>query len=186
VALELLAAHNLELVAAHARYDAAEAALALEVRRQYPDLGLGLGAGSEGEDDRLLFGLELPLPLWNRNARAIAIALAQRAFERTRYETELARVANEYADARRRLAGAATRRAVVIDELLPLIELQAQDLALLRESGRLDVSALLEALSARADALDTAVTVEVEFARAAADLERLVGPPQHVQSHIER
>ena len=186
VALELLAAHNLDLVAAHARYDAAEAALALEVRRQYPDLGLGLGAGSEGEDDRVLFGLELPLPLWNRNARAIAVALAQRAFERTRYETELARVAIEYADARRRLEGAATRRAVVIEELLPLIELQAQDLALLRESGRLDVSALLEALSARADALDTAVAVEVEFARAAADVERLVGPPQHVQSHVER
>ena len=62
-----------------ARYEAAQAALQLEVARQYPDLHLGPGyAWNEGENMWSL-GLTLELPILNQNQGPIAEAAARRS-----------------------------------------------------------------------------------------------------------
>jgi len=177
VALDVLAATSPRLAVARARYAAAEARLAREVRRQYPDLGLGFGYGSEDEDDRVLFGLALPLPVWNRNARAIAVALAERAFAREDHASALLELAEAEAAARLRHERALARQRVVLDELVPLVDAAAEDLLVLERSGRLEIALVLETLDARRDGLALAAEAAIELARASADLAALAGPP---------
>jgi outer membrane protein TolC len=176
LALDELAARSPQLAAVRARHAFAEARLARELRRQYPDVSLGLGYGSEDEDDRVLFGLALPLPLWNRNARAIAVALAERELERERYEIALADLEQAEAAARVRHERALARRDLVEGQLLPLVEAAAADLALLERSGRVEIAHVLEALAARREALAAKAEVAIELALAVAELEALTGP----------
>lgn len=68
-----------DVMGALARYEAAQAALQLEVARQYPDLHLGPGyAWNEGENMWSL-GLTLELPILNQNQGPIAEAAARRS-----------------------------------------------------------------------------------------------------------
>ena len=62
-----------------AEYTAAQAALQLEVARQYPDLKLGPGYTWEQGEHRFAFGVSLVLPSFNRNRGPIAEAEARRS-----------------------------------------------------------------------------------------------------------
>ncbi len=67
-----------EILAALARYDAAQAALRLEVARQYPDLNIGPGYEYDQGENKFIFGISLPLPVLNQNQGPIAAARAAR------------------------------------------------------------------------------------------------------------
>ncbi|HEY4044167.1 MAG TPA: TolC family protein, partial [Rhodopila sp.] len=61
-----------------ARYEAAEAALRLEVARQYPDLNIGPGYQYNQGQHQFSLGISLPLPILNQNQGPIAAARAAR------------------------------------------------------------------------------------------------------------
>jgi outer membrane protein, heavy metal efflux system len=67
-----------EVLDALARYEAAEAALRLEVARQYPDLNIGPGYQYNQGQHQFSLGISLPLPILNQNQGPIATARAAR------------------------------------------------------------------------------------------------------------
>jgi outer membrane protein TolC len=68
-----------DVLAALARYDAAEEALRLEVRRQYPDIHAGPGMGWDQGAFRWVLSASAELPIFNRHRGPIAEAEARRA-----------------------------------------------------------------------------------------------------------
>jgi outer membrane protein, heavy metal efflux system len=68
-----------DILGALATYQAAEAAVRLEVARQFPDLQLGPGFRWRETERRWVFDIGLPIPLLNRNDGPIAEAVARRA-----------------------------------------------------------------------------------------------------------
>ena len=67
-----------EVLDALARYQAAEAALRLEVARQYPDLSIGPGYQYNQGQHQFSLGISLPLPILDQNQGPIATARAAR------------------------------------------------------------------------------------------------------------
>jgi outer membrane protein TolC len=67
-----------DILAALASYQAAEAAVRLEVARQFPDLQLGPGFRWRETERRWVFDFGVPIPLLNRNEGPIAEAVARR------------------------------------------------------------------------------------------------------------
>ena len=67
-----------DVLAALASYQAAEAAVRLEVARQYPDLQIGPGFRWRESERRWVFDFGIPIPLLNRNEGPIAEAIARR------------------------------------------------------------------------------------------------------------
>ena len=139
---------NARLRLAAAEYEAAERALRLEVRKQYPDLGVRGGYGTDEGDERALLGGSLPLPLLNGNRRAIAEARARRDAARAAAEAEYQGVVSALARARERHAAAERRLAFVRDVLAPLGEQQLVDLRRLGQLGDFNSLLLLEASKA--------------------------------------
>ena len=76
-------------------YSATEAALRLEVSKQYPDIAIGPAYQWDHGVKRLQFNLFLTLPLLNRNRGAIAEAEARRAEAGARLEATVARAYSE-------------------------------------------------------------------------------------------
>src|SRR5690606_5323973 len=76
---------NPELNAQLREYRAAEERVRLQVRKQYPEIGLGPFFESDQGEDSLGLGLSLSLPLFNRNVAGIDEAIAQRAAKREAY-----------------------------------------------------------------------------------------------------
>jgi len=134
------------LAAAAAEHAVAERQLALQIKKQWPDLQLAPGWAEEDGQPRATLGLSLPLPVLSGNDAAIATATAHRAeaAERWRVDFEVAR--HDLALAEERLAAAREQRRLVTDELLPLAERQLADAKRLAELGTLDPFLLLDAL----------------------------------------
>lgn len=78
--------NRLDLRAALARHDAAEAALRVELARQWPELTLRPGVAWDQGDRVWSLGLGLVLPPGGTNRAAIDAALAQRALQARRVE----------------------------------------------------------------------------------------------------
>jgi cobalt-zinc-cadmium efflux system outer membrane protein len=69
-----------DLLAALAQYEASQAALQLEIAKQYPDVHIGLGYTYDAGANKISLGLvSVALPLLDRNQGAIAQAQARRA-----------------------------------------------------------------------------------------------------------
>ena len=75
-----------------AEYAAAQAALQLEIARQYPDLSLGPGYSWSQGANHYLIGISLTLPLFNRNQGPIAEAEARRKEVAARFTGLQARI----------------------------------------------------------------------------------------------
>lgn len=134
------------LLLARAEYEAAERALELEVRRQYPDLTLAGGGGEDEGESRVLFGAALPLPLFNRNIRAIAEARAARDAARAAAEAAFEDLVHDLHRARLGAASAADRRQTLERDVVPLVDEQVADLRRLGQAGEFNTLVLLEAL----------------------------------------
>ena len=68
-----------DVLAAVARYEAAEEALRLEVRKQYPDLRIGPGLGFDQGSFTWLLSASAELPIFNQHRGPIAEAAARRS-----------------------------------------------------------------------------------------------------------
>lgn len=170
-------AGNAELAAARGEYDAAEQALRLEVRKQYPDLAIGPGYGTDQGDERLLLGLRLPVPLWNANRQGVAQAEARREAARERFEAAYAQLDSRLAVAQTRAeAGRAVREAVEA-RVLPLAEEQDAQVQRLAELGRVDPLLFLQAIRAQHDAKVRLIDARAAEAVGAIRLDELIGPP---------
>jgi outer membrane protein TolC len=164
------------LLTAQAEYHAAEKALELEIRKQYPDLRVSPGYGREDGQDQLLLGLSLPLPLLNANRRGIAEADARRDLARATAETTLERVTSDIRAARVRLDAVAQRRTTLETDIVPLVDAQYADAREVARLGEVNTLVLLESLKRQHEAKLALVTAVRDEAIAAIDLEELLGP----------
>ena len=103
--------NRLDLRAALARHDTAEAALRVELARQWPELTLRPGVAWDQGDRVWSLGLGLVLPPGGRNRAAIDAALAQRELQARRVEALQAAALTRLDAARDALAAADSLRA---------------------------------------------------------------------------
>ncbi len=151
--------NRLDVRASLARYAAAEAALQLEVAKQYPDLDLGPGYQWDQGIDHYILGLTLEVPLLNQNQGPIAQARARRHQAAVAFRALQARVIGQLEEARASYLAAAVQLAQA-DRLLAIQEAAQRTIAHRLAAGQDDRLALLGAqvqtavaASARLDAL---------------------------------
>lgn len=84
-----------DVLGALADYEASQAALQLEVAKQYPDLRLGPGVIYNQGEYKWVLGASLTLPILNQNQGPIAEAEARRREAAARFEALQARIAGE-------------------------------------------------------------------------------------------
>lgn len=84
--------NRLDVRRALAQYAAAEAALQLEIAKQYPDLNIGPGYAYEETNNFFTIGLSATLPLFNRNQGPIGEAEARRREAATAFVATQAQV----------------------------------------------------------------------------------------------
>ena len=145
------------LAGAAAGHAVAERELALQIKKQWPDLQLAPGWAEEDGQPRATLGLSLPLPLFSGNDAAIAAAEAHRAEAAETWRAAFETARHDLALAERRLATAKRQQELVTTQLLPLAERQLDDGRRLAELGTLDPFLLLDALLRVHDANLTAI-----------------------------
>ena len=177
---------NTRLAVLRADYDVKEESYRHEIRKQYPDVSINGGYGSEDNDDRLLFGISLPIPLLNANRAGIAEARAQREVARAIAETTFERLAGDFAIARAIHESATTRFRTLSEELIPMLNQQASEVASLAELGEVDTLLLLETISRRFEAKRQALDLNQAILDAAIEMARLLGPGvPHLPAPVE-
>jgi outer membrane protein TolC len=148
-----------DVLAGLSEYAASEAALRLEVAKQYPDIHLNPGYEYDQGDNKWGVGLSLELPVLNQNQGPIAEAEARRTESAAKFNALQARVV---AEIERGVAGyrAALEKSGTADSLLANLEKQERVLRGRFEAGdvsRSEVIAgqveLATARLARADAI---------------------------------
>ncbi len=145
-----------------AEYEAAQAALQLEIRKQYPDLVLGPGYQLDQTDSKWTLSLSFPLPFLNRNQGPIAEARARREEAAARFLSLQSRVLAELegALAASQAALAQVDNAASLTSSLTDQERLAQRSYTVGESSRLELlgvqSELVTSALARLDAISKA------------------------------
>lgn len=165
------------LALARAEHEAAEAALELEIRRQYPDLELAPGLGREDGLDQVLLGLSLPLPLFERNRRAIAEATARRALTGAEVELALEQLLDARHAAETELSAARAQRTALEEGLVPLADQQFIDARHLAGLGELHALVLLDSLARQREAKLQLIDAALAETRAAIDRYEVVHAP---------
>ncbi|HEX5050270.1 MAG TPA: TolC family protein [Planctomycetota bacterium] len=128
-------------------HDAAEAALALAVRKQWPDLVLRPGFEEEDAQPRLALGFSLPIPLFSGNDAEIYRAEAERDLQALVLRNGYEALVQELAADELHLAATLRQRALIDTELLPLARQQVADGRRLAELGQLEPLLILDALT---------------------------------------
>jgi len=141
--------HRADVLVALADYAAAEAALRLEIAKQYPDIHLNPGYQLDAGENKWALGLGLTLPILNQNKGPIAEAEAKRKEAAAKFDAVQAKV---LADCDRAAAGVAAARAklATTDELLAEQGRQIESLQRVLAAGEGDRIALLSAEVERA------------------------------------
>lgn len=150
-----------DLLALLAEYAASQAALRLEIARQYPDVHLGTGYQWDQGENKWSLGLAVELPVLNRNQGPIAEAEAKRAEVAARYAALQAKIIAEVDQA---LANVAPLREQV---------LQTEELVRQQRSRLQSVQAALQAGAAD----------QLEFQ--SAQLELRVTELAHLESRVK-
>ncbi|MEO6029782.1 MAG: TolC family protein [Candidatus Binatia bacterium] len=159
-----------------AAYTAAEAALGLQLARQYPDVHLGPGYQFDQGQNKWSVGLSVDLPILNRNEGPIAEAVAARDEAGARL---LATQATVLADLEQALARRAGERARA-ERLRALLGDRETDLGRVGSAfaaGAVDRATLVAAEVERSRAARAAAEAEVALAQALVDLEAAVEGP---------
>ena len=84
-----------DILGALAEYQAGEAALRLEIAKQYPDIQLGPGYTYDQGDNKWALGISITVPVFNRNRGPIAEAEARRTEIAARFNALQARIIAE-------------------------------------------------------------------------------------------
>jgi len=137
-----------DVLGALAEYEAAQAALQLEIAKQYPDIHLGPGYQWDQGEDKWLIGLTLGLPVFNRNQGPIAEAAARRTEAAARFVALQANIIHEI-DAATSALKAADEASLAGEKLLSA---QRQHLEATEDQLRAGAVGALEVASARIDA----------------------------------
>lgn len=167
---------NPAVLVAAAEYEAAERALELEVRKQYPDLHIGPGYGREDGQDQVLLGLSLPLPILNGNRRGIEEARAAREVARANADAALEQALSSVALARARIEAAERAWSTLETEIVPLVDAQYGDARNLTRLGEVKTLVLLESLTRQQEAKRQLIEAGKERALANVALVELFGP----------
>jgi cobalt-zinc-cadmium efflux system outer membrane protein len=126
-----------DVLVALAEYAAADAALRLEIAKQYPNIHLNPGYQWDQGENKWALGVAFELPAFNRNKGAIAEAEARRELA----ATQLIRVqAGVIAEIDGSLAGyrAAVEQAANLEKLLAQVKTQLKDTETRKEAGAAD------------------------------------------------
>ena len=169
-------AHSPLMLVALAEYESSERTLALEVRKQIPDLQIGPGYGKLDGPDEFMMGISLPLPLLNANRQAIAEARARREVARAAAQTALERLIATLAAAQVRLDAAKALQATYENEVVPLVDLQYAETRRVAELGEVDTFVMLESLTRQQDAKLDYIEVLRQRALARIDIQEVTGP----------
>ena len=159
-----------------AAYAAAEAALGLELARQYPDVHLGPGYQFDQGQNKWSVGLSVDLPILNRNEGPIAEAVAAREEAGARLLAAQATVLAELEQALARRVGERGRQ----ERLRTLLHDRDTDLARVRSAfgaGAVDRATLVAAAVERARAARAAAEADAALVQALVDLEAAVEGP---------
>lgn len=171
-----LQARSPALLVVVAEYEAAERALQLEVRRQYPDLQIGPGYGQDEGQSQILLGLSLPIPILNANRQGIAVAQAQREVARANAQATLEQVFAGLRSLEARREGAARRRQALEFELVPLVDAQYADARQVARLGEVNTLILLESLTRQQDAKTALIEARLDEALAGVEVQGVLGP----------
>lgn len=125
-----------DILGALADYAASEAALQLEIAKQYPDIHLNPGYDFDQGDNKWMLGLSVTLPVLNHNQGAIAEAEARRDESAAQFNALQARVLGEL-DRTTAAYRAALAKAATADSLLASLERQTRATQVRLESGEI-------------------------------------------------
>ncbi len=131
-----------DIRAALSEYEASQAALQLEIAKQYPDINLGPGYQLDQTDSKWTLGLSLILPLFNRNRGPIAEAEARRTETASRFLALQAKVIGEIEGAVAACRSAAERFATAA-QLLTNLKKQETAASVRYEAGEISKLELL-------------------------------------------
>lgn len=159
-----------DVLAALADYAAEEAALRLEIAKQYPDLKLGPGYEFDQGLNKWTLGLSLTLPVFDRNQGPIAEAEARRAAGAARFQALEARVAGELERALTGYRGALEKLRVANETVTDATK-QRDTARRLLEGGEGDRLALLTSQVELDASLLSCLDVEMETQQALAAIE---------------
>ncbi|HVN76808.1 MAG TPA: TolC family protein, partial [Thermoanaerobaculaceae bacterium] len=179
-----------DVLGALAEYAASQAALQLEIARQYPDIHLGPGYEFDQGNDKWFLALSLPLPVVNRNRGPIAEAEAARAAAAARFTAVQAhavalvdQAAAAYGAARAAAEQAGRAQADLGEqERAAQARFDAGEISRLELGGaRLErVAAALVLLDARTKAATALGQLEDAMQTPSEPLDRLTEPPRRV------
>lgn len=174
-----------DLLGELARYAAAEAALELELARQYPDLHLGSGYQLDQGQNKWAIGATVELPLLNRNQGPIAEAEAAREEAAAQFvalqASVLAQVERALAN-RRGASEQVSRLDALVTERNAQLERARSALAL----GAFDRPSVVSAQAELARGRVALVEARAQLQRALGDLEAAVQGPLVRPEAVER
>lgn len=165
-----------DLRALLAEYEAAQAALQLEIARQYPDMSLGPGYTYDQGDNEITLGISVKLPILNQNQGPIAEALARRREAAARFSALQARVMGDIDRAAAAYRGAAQTLATA-DALEAGEEHRQEEVERSFHAGAVDRPTLLEAEIERSATELSRLDVLVQHREALAQLEDALQQP---------
>ena len=131
------ALNRTDILGALAEYAASQAALQLEIAKQYPDLHLGPGYQLDQTDNKWSLGVTLTLPVLNQNQGAIAEAKARREEAAARFVSVQAKALGEID---RAVAGyqAAREQAATAEALLADLKKRRDTAQAMLDAGEVD------------------------------------------------
>lgn len=168
--------NRLDIRAALARYDAAEAKLRLEIARQYPDIILSPGYSYDQGDKIWSLGLGALLSMIHKNKGNIAEAEAQRELEAAKFKALQATVIGEL-DGRK---AAYLQSLNSLSDAKTLLEAQLQRASLMQKQFDQGAADRLELTTAKLEniiAQQTVILSEIRVQRAAHALEEAMQYP---------
>jgi outer membrane protein TolC len=172
-----------DILSALSEYEASQAALRLEIAKQYPDINLGPDYQLDQTDSKWTLGLSLILPLLNRNKGPISEAEARRAESAAKFQALQAKVIGEVESA---LAAcrSAVEKAKTADELLANLKKQEASARSRYEVG--DISKL-ELLGIELELASTALArleAVVKAQQAMGELENAIQSPLDMKDWV--
>lgn len=136
--------NRFDLRRALADYAASDAALKLEIAKQYPDLRLGPGYSWDAVSVSWSLGMSFVLPILNQNQGAIAEATARRELAAENFAALQTAVVAQVDGALARYRAAAQEYEAA-KQLVERVEARQRDVAALFAAGELDRSAIVSA-----------------------------------------
>jgi len=164
------------MLLAAAEYEVSERRLALEVRKQYPDITLVPGVGDDRGTTEIGLGVSLAVPILNANRQGIAEAEARREEARAAYESEFERLCGRLAVARARRDAARAQRVMLESDVSELVDAQYDEARRIAELGEVDTLLLLDTLRSRHETRLRIVDARLAEAIAAVRERELIGP----------